>query len=457
MPLSPLGVIDLSVVTDRLIAMLTECVTKSPLWVVLEPGNPNPKPNFGIAISGSMPETNRKDSGCTLSICLIHVSADKYQRNFVAIPPPPPPAPPPPPQRALLIPSQPLALDLYYLLTAFDADNSYVHEQQVMSIALKCFHENPFVRTTVAIPPPPQTVQEEFTLTMELQTSDDVARLWQAITVPYRLSVFYKVSVVFLTPPAPAPGAKQAARFTLAVDPASFPFAGGGQVIGTSSTQTFTSPKSTVAQPEIVNTDYSPALVTPSPSVITPATPVQRLFVYGGGLNQKTSSQIYLLLPPDYRTEQEVTVWRSAAGLQTQSRIALDVPNTIAPGGAPAPGIYQVRAGSDLAPNQNRTNGTPFSLAARVDVTVAPPNPPVLAGPPPYTVKGMGFIAGQTQVLLETVALAESPTPPPAGRFSVIDIQTIVFQPPAGLPAGLYGLRIRVNQVESPPSWWVQV
>jgi hypothetical protein len=69
----------------------------------------------------------------------------------------------------------------------------------------------------------------------------------------------------------------------------------------------------------------------------------------------------------------------------------------------------------------------------------------------------MGFIAGQTQVLLETLALTEAQAPPPAGRFSVIDIQTIVFQPPAGLPAGLYGLRIRVNQVESPPSWWVQV
>jgi hypothetical protein len=451
MALSPLGVLDLSVITDRLIAMLTDCINKSPLWTTLDPGSPVPKPTFAIAVSGSMPETTRKDAGCTLSICLIHVSADKFQRNFVAIPTPPSPAPAPPPQRALQIPFQPLSLDLYYLLTAFDADNSFAREQQVMSIALKCFHENPIVRAAVPIPPPPQTVQEEFTLTMELQTSDDVARLWQAVTVPYRLSVFYKVSVVFMTPPAPPASAKQAVRFSLAVDPASFPFAPSGQVIGTSSTQTFTSPHSSAAQPEIVSSDYSPAVVTPS----------QTLFLYGGGLNQPTSSQAYLLQPPDFLAERDVTAWKTAAPSQTASRIVLQLPNTIGglPANAPAPGIYQLRAGSDVAPHQNRTNATPFSIAARVDVSIAPPNPPVLPGGPPYTVKGMGFFAGQTQVQLETVALSEVPvpTPPAAGQFSVIDVQTIVFQPPVSLSAGLYGLRIRVNQVESPPSWWVKV
>jgi len=439
MALSPLGTLDLSVVTDRLIAMLTDCINASSLWATLDPTSSSPKPTFSIAVSGAMPETTRKDSGCTLSICLLHVSADKFNRNFVANPSAPLP------QRALKIPAQPLGLDLFYLLTAFDADNSYAHEQQAMSIALKCFHENPIVRVTVAIPPAPQTVQEEFTLTMEVQAPDDVSRLWDAITVPYRLSAFYKVSVVFMTPPAPPDPVKQAVRFSLAVDPASIPFSSSGQVIGTSSTQTFTSPQSTVAQPEIVNSDYSPAVVTPG----------QSFYLYGAGLNGAASSQVYLLLPPDYKVEQEVTSWKGKPNLQTDSRIVLQLPATIGvlPAAAPTPGIYQLRVGSGTL---IRTNSTPFSIAARIDVSTVAPNPPVLPGGPIYTVTGEGFATGQTQVLLETVPLEESSLPGPC-KFTVKSPQSIDFTIPVGLAPGTYALRIRVNQVETTPAWWVKV
>jgi hypothetical protein len=464
MALSPLGVLDLSIVTDILKSMLETCVANSQIWQI-PPQSPPPS----ISVSGSMPEVNRKDAGCTLSLCLVHVAQDKYQRNFVAIPPPPSP-PLPPPQRALLIPSQPMSLNLYYLLTAFDSNNSYVTEQQAMSIALKCFHETPIVQATIPFPAPQPAVPEEFTLTMEMETSDEVARLWQAITVPYRLSVFYKVSVVFISPPAPPAGAKQAVRFSLAVDPASFPYAKTGQVIGTSSSATFTSPNSSPANPEIVTFDYSPAVVAPSPAVITPTTPPQRVFLYGAGLNQKTSSQVYLLSPPDYQAAQEieVTAWMAPAfdpnpPQQTDSRIVLDIPSTIGgplPGDAPPPGIYQLLAGSDVPGFQNRTNATPFSIAARIDVGTAPPNPPILSPVGlTYTVQGTGFFAQETQVLLETLPLEEvlTPTPPGAGQFSVTGIGTIVFQKPNNIAPGLYGLRIRVNQVESPPSWWIQV
>jgi hypothetical protein len=383
----------------------------------------------------------------------------------------------------LLIPNQPLSLDLYYLITAYDADNSYVHEQQVMSIVLKCFHENPIMTTTVPFPPPQPAVQEEFTLTMEIETSDDAARLWQAITVPYRLSVFYKVTVVFVSPPAPPTASKPAVRFSLAVDPAAFPYARSGQVIGTSSTATFTSPNSTAAHPEIVSFDYSPALVTPSPAVITQSQPKQRVFLYGAGLNQGanyagpppnpgTSYRVYLLLPPDYTTEQEVTAWKALAfdasppiqTDQTDSRIILDIPSAVGaiPANAPRPGIYQLRAGSDPPADlaKNRTNATPFSIAARVDVSAVPPSAPIL-NPTGlrYTIRGMGFIATQTEVLLETIPLQEvlAPTPPVAGQFSVSDIGTIIFQRPDNMAPGLYAVRIRANQVESPPGWWIRV
>ena len=69
---------------------------------------------------------------------------------------------------------------------------------------------------------------------------------------------------------------------------------------------------------------------------------------------------------------------------------------------------------------------------------------------------GQQFVAGQTQVLLETVALTPAPGALQPGMFKVIDPQTITFQRPANLPSGVYAVRIRVNQVESPPGWWIK-
>lgn len=458
MALSPLGVLDLSIVTDRLIALLNNCVSTSPLWNTLTP----PGQPFTIHVSGSMPETKRKLDGCQLTVSLLHVSQDKFQRNSAIVPSVTPAIPNPPPARAQVIPFHPLSLDLYYLVTAF-ADDKYVEEQQAMSIVLNCFHQNPIVRTNVVVPgTPPQTVPEEFTLTMEIETCDELARLWQAITVAYRLSIVYKVSVVFMTPPAPAPPAKQVAAATLAVDPTNLPYQQSGQVIGTLSSVSYATPASTPGTPEIVTFNYSPATVTLG----------QVFMLFGGGLNQTTSSSVYLLVPdalsPTGFDEQDVTAWKvpdpdPLHHMQTDSRLTLGVPSTVAglPANARNPGVFQLRVGNALAlsnPAAIRSNATPFSIAAPVTVTIAPPNPPLLTpdGSGTYTVKGQQFVAGQTQVLLDTVALTLAPGALQPGTFKLVDPQTITFQRPGTLPSGVYAVRIRVNQIESPPGWWIK-
>lgn len=458
MALSPLGVLDLSVVTDRLIALLNNCISNSPLWSTLDP----PGQPFTIHVSGSTPETKRKLDGCQLTVSLLHVSQDKYQRNSAIVPSVTPLVPNPPPARAQIIPFHPLSLDLYYLVTAF-ADDKYVEEQQAMSIVLRCFHENPIVRTNVVVPgTPPQTVPEEFTLTMEIETCDELARLWQAITVAYRLSIVYKVSVVFITPPAPAPLAKQVERPVLAVDPTTLPYHQSGQVVGTLSSVTYATPASTPATPEVVTFNYSPATVTLG----------QTFVLFGGGLNQSTSSAVYLLVPdsssPSGFDEQDVTAWKvpdpdPLHHMQTDSRLTLGVPSTVAalPVNAQGPGVFQLRVGNAVAlgnPGAIRSNATPFSIAAPVNVTIAPPNPPLLVpdGAGTYTVKGQQFVPGQTQVLLDTVALTLAAGPLHPGTFNLVDPQTTTFQRPATLPSGVYAVRIRVNQVESPPGWWIK-
>src|SRR5208337_3888111 len=108
---------------------LRNAINTSPLWSLQIHGQTIQK--FNIDVSGAMPAVGRNNGDCLLSLYLLHVSRDPFWRNT-------------PPQSALgrTNPAQPLSLNLSYLLTAY-ADANFWHEQQAMSIALNCFHQNP--------------------------------------------------------------------------------------------------------------------------------------------------------------------------------------------------------------------------------------------------------------------------------------------------------------------------
>jgi hypothetical protein len=342
------------------------------------------------------------------------------------------------------------------LLTAF-CDKEYAQEQQAMTLALQCFHQTPTLKTQIGLPGIITPVDEEFVITMEMETSDELSRFWQAVTVPFRLSAVYKVTVVLLTPPA-APSLPQPVQSVqLVANPTIFPFISSGQIVGTLRKFSFATPISTAAAPEVMTVDYSPAVVAPG----------QRFILYGVGLNQggpapapATSDRVFLIMPDG--TSHDVTNhWKTHTGdpheadFQTDSHMTLDLPATIGavPAHAPPPGVYQLCAGGAT----NRTNATPFSVAARIDVPVIPPNPPLLHSVGGnYALHGEGFVAARTQVLLETIVLEENSAGPPLdGQFTVGSSHDIAFRPPTGLTPGNYAVRIRVNGVESPPSWWI--
>lgn len=467
MTLAPMGVLDLSLVTGLLTQTLTNYWDVGPSWATLNPGL-----NFTHTISGMTPDEARLTTaggGCQVTITLIHIEPSKFNRNFVAWSNPS--VSNPPPARAQLIPALPLALDLYYFVTAWsDAPppTSSTQEQQAISMVLNCFHQNPIIRTNFPFTSPPESVPEEFTLTMEIESVDSISRFWQATTQPFRLSVMYRVAVVFLTPPAPPALAKQVSRFSLTVDPAPpSSLAATGSLFGTSSTATFIDPKSQAGSPQNISVDYSPAVVTPG----------QRFLLYGTNLNlgagysgappnPGTSYRVYLTSTTSSPNEQEITSWKvpdsgsPGASVQTSARFLLEVPTDEGspPLGAPPPGVYGVAVGSEAGPDAitYRSNTTPISIAALVSAPGSPALPILTPVAGTYTVTGMGFIAGATQVMLETVPLEGVAGPPGAGEFTVVDIATITFQVPATLPAGMYGIRIRVNQVESPPAVWIQ-
>lgn len=182
-----LGLLDLSIVTDRLIRQLRAFKDTSRLWAEDEV---TPAPSH-IQITGQAPDVVRTMPGCQLTIYLFHVAIDKFHRNTY-----------PTGGSAQRVPQQPLSLALYFLVTAHSDSNekAFVDEQQAMSIALKFFHDNP--RVVVHVPLGER--EESLTISFEPQSIDEIGRLWQAIGGPLRLSAVYRAAVAILEPAEPA-------------------------------------------------------------------------------------------------------------------------------------------------------------------------------------------------------------------------------------------------------------
>ncbi len=416
-----LGILDLTLVTGTLVNLLTDCVNDTNLFG-------DDTPTYTITVSGRPPDLIRKDGDCQLSIYLFHVSPNRFQRTSPVLGR----KADTDPQGVPPLPAQPLSLDLYYLLTAHSASATapHVEEQQAMSIALKCLHEHP-----VFALPEASGDGGEFTLTMEMLTADELGRFWQATTQSLRLAVVYKVSVVFLRPRAPTQvPAKKVLAWTLAVDPAALPFTRAVQVFGTFTTVRYQRPK----PPGIAEYPLFPAVVVPG----------QLFYLHGAGF-QPNTDRVYLGGPGI--TEEDVTDAWAIAAASTKSRYALTIPLAE----ARTPGFYQLSVGDT---GSVRSNATAVGVAARVDSAGGPLLPAPAPGVP-WQLSGAGFLAGATDVALEAVPLRPhaGAGPPGPGEFHVASAALLEFQPPAGLAPGLYAVRVRVNQVESPPAKWITI
>jgi hypothetical protein len=202
MALASLGWIDLSELTDFIVRKLDDAVQTGPLH-----GTSGPLP---ITVSGSAPDAVRSDGDCQLSVYLFHIAEDRHQRNAHM--------PPVARSRAQPIPFQPMALELHYLVSAYakTKDNSFILEQQAMSIALRFFYEHPILMTSHLFP-------RQLTITMQSESSEELGRLWQSFAVAGRLAVVYRVAVVFMDPQEAQAPAKKVGDYTVVADPEATP------------------------------------------------------------------------------------------------------------------------------------------------------------------------------------------------------------------------------------------
>jgi hypothetical protein len=107
----------------------------------------------------------------------------------------------------------PLALDLYYLVTAYGADDGFA--EIVLGHAMQALHENPIlprdaIRAKLKPGVNPSNAQlavaaagladqvEQIKVSPEKLSTEEISRLWSALGAEYRPSVAYRVTVVLI-------------------------------------------------------------------------------------------------------------------------------------------------------------------------------------------------------------------------------------------------------------------
>jgi hypothetical protein len=424
--------LDLSSVTDTLIGLVSSQWATAPLWAEIGGSTATPGPAFTPGFTGLAPDAVRQQSGAQLSMYLYHVESNKATESLFWQPQMTDPSVTGEPTRFL-----PLALDLFYLLFAFSPD-SYIQEQEAMSIALRTYQANPIVRSLPGV-----AVPWELTLTMEHRSYDELSRLWQATTAPLRMSLVYRAAIVLIDPDTAPAAAPDTSSFAVEVaGPVALPLPAAGSapvVFGTFRDGSYLGP---AGQP--VPFSQSPATVAAG----------QTVWLTGSGLDVPGVSDSVYLLPPDGGAEIDVTAWVQAGSSAAKLVLTLPAAAGAAPAGVPDPGVYQLSAGSGGPglPGSTRTGAVPVSIAAFVDPSAGP----LLSGTAPFTVTGTGFVPGATEVLVGTVALTQAASPAGPGQVTVDPSGTsFSFTPPAGTAGTVAAVRVLVNGIESDPALWV--
>ncbi len=396
--------------------------------------------------------TGNTTGQCALTLYLLHVGRDPYWRNTPVSGP-----------RPQLNNAQPLSLNLSYLLTAY-CDKDFQTEQLAMSIALQAIHGNPIMSATTAPFPAGDNIWSdlpngEFVISIEADTIEEMSRLWQAFTVPIRLSALIKASVVFVSPlvltspPTQPPSTANIAVAPFAIKPTP-PAMPPTLTAGYGQQNPPVLPGTTLAQ---LNPGIGPLVAVGGVPAPLPGTAAPLFGSYvviaGNALDLADAANVYLAASGS-ATLWDVTGWRQGI---TPGELILALPDVYAvPAGSPLtatppPGIYNVGVGSGGAAFSNLV---PLAIAPRVDRVT---NPPLLSADAAgvFTVSGAGFMPSTAVSLaLGPVALAFSTAPPPAGGFSVDPTgRTIMFIAPTTLAAGTYPLLLAVNGIAASIGW----
>jgi hypothetical protein len=304
----------------------------------------------------------------------------------------------------------PLALDLHYLMTAYaeSDEGDQIEAHQILGDAMRVLHDHSYLLGDILDPALDGSV-ERAKVTLEPLTVEDVTKVWVALNKPYRLSVGYKVTVVQLQSRL-----QRSAPGLIAETP------GGG-------------PRIVVAPIQRPRIEEALVIRQGDPSNrerVAYARIGDRLALKG----QNLSGDLRILL-------NDVDVTASILS-KTASRIELTIPDDagIQPGPIPVRVAADILLGDPPVPHRGiSSNVSAIVLIPRLaTLTVTPGNPPTL------DIQGARLFQENKEcvTLIGDRVISSS-----AYTTSVTD--HIVLAAPAGLPAGAYPVRVRVNGAES--------
>lgn len=388
----------------------------------------------GIQITAQPPDAANNDATITyqVNLFLYHVMPNAAWRNM------------PLPDRAL--PGEtaqpPLALNLYYIITAYSRDQADVgdiNSHNLLGRVMRVLYDHP-VLGSGDITLPDSEVQnqiERIRITMQPLNIEEIYRLWTGFETPYRLSVSYEVAVVLIestravSKPLPVLQIGRDGRgATVVPDPFPYPVLFSVQLVNVA-----------LPAPPGVLSGSGSASITPV------ALPGDSLIIQGHRLSGPTVSVSFAAL-------QNATVKTVTPDTNTGESITLTIP-TQDPTGAWPYGYYMLSVQitppplpppAPPFPPQN-TNALIVALAPQIDTTA-----------PPAAVRGAGdgvtvtlntvqpiLQSQNVSLLLNDYELASAPR---AGDTSALTFTGQIARTPASV---IYTLRLRVDGVDSIP------
>jgi hypothetical protein len=419
-----MALLDLGAVTRTLMKVIDLTVNASPAW----PPLPSPK----LTVSPLPPDKLAGDP--VAGLYLYHLSEDAAFKNQ------------PPPPGADELRYTPMALDLYYVLSAHSGDNDAgtMTEQLIMGLGAKALRDMPMIDDTTMIngvqvlDPAIRGDDNRLRITLQPIPAAEAVSYWTAGSSPLRLSAYYQASVILLEPDTPPRGAGRVLQYGI---------------------QTFTTGTPRLDTSQSVVTYRLPGETQDSSIVVQPAQVTQLgagdpFTLLGSGLSGGTATLLLrqvsstTMLVADAAWQVQITAEGVTARVQT------------AAGGTPTPpGLYavsiQIARRLRLPDDTIRvitqvSNQVPIAIAPGISALGAP-NP---AGQ--FTITGIGFTptAGVTMYLGADRAEPGNPAALNPGEFAVVSATSLLARLPAGTASkAIVPVRVIVSGSEAPPQW----
>jgi hypothetical protein len=419
-----MALLDIAAVTRTLMKVIDLSVNASPAW----PPLPSPK----LTVSPMPPDKLTGDP--VAGLYLYHLTEDAAFKNR------------PPPAGVEDLRFTPMALDLYYVLSAHSGENDAgtLTEQLIMGLAVKALRDVPMIDDSTRIngvqvlDPVIRGDDNRLRIVLQPIPAAEAVSYWTAGSSPLRLSAYYQASVIMLEPDTPPRGAGRVLQYGIQT------FTTGAPRLDTSqSAVTYRLPGEAQDRSVVVQ-----------PAQVTQLGAGDPFMLLGTGLAGGTAT---LLL----RQVTAATMLVADAGWQVQvtaERVTARAQMT-ASGTPTPPGFYA--ASIQIARQLRLPDGSirvidQISNAVALVITpgISALGAPNLAGQ--FTITGIGFAPAAAVTLYLGADRAEPGNPAALnpGEFAVVSATLLLARLPAGTPsAAIVPVRVIVSGSEAPPQW----